>query len=112
MKCWSTTTSRKKPKPRHSSTLPARMTVKSPSPVIISGLWHAVPAELPPTTAPRAKAAAIASPTGVSRIALVIRAWSPPPKKIPPAAAACSTKSGRAASARFLMSSVTTLGQP
>ena len=29
------------------------MTVKSPSPVIMSGLWQAVPAEVPPITAPR-----------------------------------------------------------
>ena len=67
------------------STLFVRMTVKSPSPVIITSLWQAVPAEVPPTTAPRRKAAAMASPTGVPRRAPVIRIWSPPPKKMPPA---------------------------
>ena len=67
MKCWSTTTPRKKPSPSQSSTLRPGSTVKSPSPVIISALWQAVPAEVPPTTAPRAKAAAIARRPGVPR---------------------------------------------
>ena len=83
MKCWSTMTPRKKPRPGFSSTVSARITVKSPSPVIIGLLWHAVPAEVPPTTAPRSNAAAIAAPTGVPSSAFVIRTWSPPPKKIP-----------------------------
>ncbi len=73
MTCWSTITPRKKPNPGASSTLFARMTVKSPSPVIMSALWQAVPAEVPPITAPPAKAFAIAVPTGVSSSARVMR---------------------------------------
>ncbi len=89
------------------------MTVKSPSPVIMSWLWQAVPAEVPPTTAPRAKAAAIASPTGVSSSAsrdadLVAAAEEDAARP----GRRASAQSGRIASARFLMSSVTTFGQP
>lgn len=73
----------KKPSPRTSSTELAWMTLKFPSPVIIRALWQAVPAEVPPTTAPRVKASVMALPTGVSSNALVMRTWSPPPKKFP-----------------------------
>ncbi len=78
----------------------------------MTSLWQAVPAEVPPTTAPEANAAAIASPTGVPRRAFVIRIWSPPPKKIPRAFRARAAQSARTASAFFRMSRETAFVQP
>jgi len=64
--------------------LPSRCRHRIPSPVIIRSLWHAVPAEVPPTTAPRSNAVPTARPTSVSTRAFVIRVWSPPENQNPP----------------------------
>lgn len=86
--------------------------MKSPSPVIMTGLMHAVPAEVPPTTAPRRYASSIALPTGVSPRATTMRRWSPPAKKIPPAFPTSSTSAFLCASNRFLTSSPATFEAP